>query len=51
MATNAVSYDTRQDEDHADDADHVRQVLDPRMADVVGGREVDEHVEDSGEHE
>ncbi len=51
MATNAVSYDTRHDEDHADDSGNMRQVLEPRVADVVAGSEVDEYVKDACEHE
>ncbi len=51
MAAGAMDDAARQDENHADDPGQMRQVLEPRVADVVAGSEVDECVNRAGEHE
>lgn len=51
MAANTVSHDARQDENHADDASQMRQVLDPRVTDVLAGSNMDEHVERASEQQ
>jgi hypothetical protein len=52
MAAGAVYDDSRQDEDHADDADQVRHVRDSRVAGaVLPGDEVDHDVENAGRNE
>lgn len=49
VTAGAVDDDSRQDEDHADDAEQVRQVRDTRVAgSVLSGDEVNHHVEDAG---
>ncbi len=56
MAAGTVQDEARQDEGHAGDSDHVRQVLrgegrgmGSRMGCVIGGLEVDHHVQDATE--
>jgi hypothetical protein len=52
MTAGAVGHDSRQDEDHADDAEQVRHVRDTRVAgSVLAGDEVNHHVEDAGRNE
>ena len=51
MTANTVSHDARQDENHADDASQVRQVLDPRVTGVLAGSKMDEHVERASEQQ
>ena len=51
MAANPVSHDARQDENHADEASQMRQVLDPRVTDVLARSKVDEHVERASEQQ
>ena len=52
MAAGAVYDDSRQDEDHADDAEQVRDVRNSRVGgSVLAGDEVDHDVEDAGRNE
>ena len=51
MAAGAMDDDARQDENHADDASQVRQVLDPRVTGVLAGSKMDEHVERASEQQ
>jgi hypothetical protein len=54
LATGAIGDDTRQDEDHADDAEEVGSVLraEPVMPGVRAGGQVNEHVESArGDHQ
>src|SRR5688500_20293610 len=52
VTAGAVDHDSRQDEDHADDAEQVRHVRDTRVAgSVLAGDEVNDHVEDAGRNE
>jgi hypothetical protein len=52
LTAGAVHDDSRQDEDHADDADHVRNVRYSRVAgSVLAGDEVNHHIENAGPDE
>lgn len=51
LAAGAVHHDPRHDEDHADDSDQVGEVLDPAVAGVGSGSEVDGDVERAGQHD
>jgi hypothetical protein len=52
LTAGAVYDDSRQDQDHADDAEQMRQVRDPRVAgSVLTGDEVNHHVENAGRDE
>jgi hypothetical protein len=52
LTAGAVYDDSRQDDDHADDAEQVRHVRDRRVAgSVLAGDEVNHHVENAGRDE
>ena len=52
MTAGAVYDDSRQDEDHADDAEQMRHVRDSRVAgSVLSGHEVNHDVENAGRNE
>ncbi len=52
LTAGAMYDDSRQNEDHADDAEQVRHVRDPRVAgSVLAGDEVNHQVENAGRDE
>ena len=52
MTAGAVDHDSRQDQEHAGDAEQMRHVRDTRVAgSVLAGDEVNHHVESAGRNE